>query len=713
MSRWRAFVATWVWPLVLFVMALAPRVPGLRLFVTSDESFNTRQSLQVVRAFLEGDWRSTYWHFYPGLTISWLDGLGTFVQWCLARLTGSTVEPYAQFIQRDILDLLLAVRLPYALLSALFVVATYGLVRRLAGQRVALLGALFVAWDPFFVAHSRVSHADAPLAVFMGLSVLAYVVHLQRPAGRDRPVGRWLLLSAVMGGLAALTKSPGPFVLPFVVLLGLGDWWCRSRASRHLDGQLGRRRLIETAVWCVVAGLVFVSLWPAMWVDPVGTLSRMFDETFGKVEAGHLVFFMGQPTLDPGPWFYPYVVPFRTSPAIWLGLAASAAVLAWRGLRRSSVESGERAVAGILWAFVVSLLLFAEICAKKQDRYLLALFPMLDILAAFGFVWIAGLCEQLVARCSRLSTALASMGVVILATIVHGYPMLTNYPYYLAYFDPLMGGLSRAVETTLVGWGEGMEQVAAYLNTQPNAAKMSVAAVPVQTLLPYFAGTGDNFYTNDVALRADRVVLYISQLQRLAPSPEIVRYFRAREPEHVVQVLGVPYAWVYRGPKLIVPDLPADAWPVNVGVGEQLRLAGYRVSSQSDAVAVTLFWHALADIQTDYTVSVRLVGSDGGWLAQHDGWPAEGLLPTHQLRSGDYVRDVHTLQPTNDQEVAAIQVVVYDAATDRPLGAPIDLPAQHEATELKTNGRIGSYPIARTTPEAQKLALLAPGEGAP
>ena len=103
-----------------------------------------------------------------------------------------------------------------------------------------------------------------------------------------------------------------------------------------------------------------------------------------------------------------------------------------------------------------------------------------------------------------------------------------------------MGGMTHASETTLVGRGEGLEQAAAYLNGKAEATNMYVASNPSQTLLPYFAGTGENFYTNDVAFRADYVVLYISQVQRRSPSPEIIRYFQSREPEKVIFVKGVP-----------------------------------------------------------------------------------------------------------------------------------------------------------------------------
>jgi hypothetical protein len=70
---------------------------------------------------------------------------------------------------------------------------------------------------------------------------------------------------------------------------------------------------------------------------------------------------------------------------------------------------------------------------------------------------------------------------------------------------------------------------------------------------------------------------------------------------------------------------------------------------------------------------VRVLAPDGTWLAQHDGWPADGLLPTSQWRQGDYVQDIHTLEVPAGAMVDRVQVVVYDAASGQPLSAPIDL----------------------------------------
>jgi hypothetical protein len=713
------------WVALLFLLALAPRLPGLRLFLTTDEPFFVQEAAAVSGALLRGDFQGTYWHFYPGVTLSWLSGLGLGTQWLLARITGLTAQPFDIYAQRNILDLILAARLPYVLLAAVGVAGFYLLARRLLGHRVALLGALFIAFDPFFLAHSRVAHGDAPVTVFMGLSALAFLVYLQatslRVSGsekRQAEGGRqWLILSALMGALAALTKAPGQFMLLFVITAGVGDWLITSRLSfprgdpqagngrriRPLDWRLARRRLADLVLWGIVAALLFVALWPAMWVDPVGTLVRMLNETFGKVEEGHLVFFMGQPTLNPGPWFYPYVISLRLTPIVLIGALASALLaigrlVDWRVGRRGDWGIGRRAewktggqrdasrghfvAVAWFWVFIVALLLFGDLSPKKQDRYLLPLFPFLDLLAAFAFVEISRAASRRVSKWTKTQHAMRNtqyamqIALPFLLLIIHALPTLTAYPYYLAYFNPLLGGLPRALETTLVGWGEGMEQAAAYLDQRPDADQLYVAAVPAQTFLPYFRGKGENFYTNDVALRADYVVLYVSQVQRLAPSPEIVRYFRAMDAEHTVYVGGLPYAWIYPGPQLITTDVPSDSTLANVSFGDQLRLAGYQIStpeSPASSLEVVLYWHALAPVSTDYTVSARLVAPDGTWVAQHDSWPAGGLLPTSQWRLGDYVRDAHSLAlPASVASGEyALQVVIYDATTGAALNEPL------------------------------------------
>ena len=706
--------------IVLFLVALMPRLIGLNRFLTSDENTNIFiAGSDVIAAFLRGDLRGTYWHFYPGVTMSWLDALGMGGQYLLDSLSNPTLPSFTEYIYGDILSLIVANRLPYVILTAAAIPAMYFLARKLLPNRVALFGALFMAFDPFYLAHSRVAHGDAPVAVFMSLSTLAFFIYARRMLNAEWRIvihhssfahslirsltEPYLITSAILGSLAALTKAPGQFMAPFVigvsVLYGIIELrQANSRQPLHiLAPWLG-----AIIAWGLISFLVFVLLWPSMWVDPVGTFRQMWVETFGKVDEGHLVYYFGRPTLDPGFWFYFYVIPFRLTPIVLMGLVLSL-LLFLPGIRNipflqklvatsdadetDPPDSTHRMVSPhlLLWLFTISLLLFGNLSPKKQDRYLLPLFPFLDLLAAVGWLGLLSSIKYQVSSIKLRFTArqskplfLISNLLILILLLIHFAPVVTYYPYYLTYFNPLMGGPARAAETTLMGWGEGMEQVAAYLNSKPNAKDLYVASIPSQTLLPYFAGTGENFYTNDIAFRADYVVLYLAQMQRLAPSPEIVHYFEAQEPEKTITIKDVTYAKIYPGPKLILSDIPPDAIPVNIGLDNRLRLAGYKLPDRHPTTVnsqLTLYWHALAPLPVNYTISIRAWTPDGHMLAQHDQWPVEGLLPTSQWRQGDYVTDTHKLEisATEASQVDKFEIVVYNTDTNDTLGPPITI----------------------------------------
>ncbi|KPK05676.1 MAG: hypothetical protein AMJ56_15560, partial [Anaerolineae bacterium SG8_19] len=434
-------ISPYLTTLLLFVIALLPRLPGLDRFLTSDENTNIFfAGSDVVAAFLAGNWRGTYWHFYPGVTMSWLDGLGMAGHYLLDLLTGQPVPSFTEYVYGDILSLLVANRLPYAILTAAAVPAMYLLARQLLPQRMALLGALFIAFDPFYLAHSRVAHGDAPVAVFMSLSTLAFFIYGESiigSAGRSESLTAflwqrrsiYLLLSAIFGSLAALTKAPGQFMVIFVIGMAIiyaGLAW-RQTTSDPLSAILLRWLLVVIS-WGLISLVVFVLLWPSMWVDPVGTLRQMLDETFGKVDQGHLVYFFGAPTLDPGPWFYLYVIPFRLTPVVLIGSLLSFLIFIPKVNDWLRLQESERRTIFFLWLFTISLLLFGNLSPKKQDRYLLPLFPFLNFLAAVGWLGVVGLISHRAHPRYRYAAPLAIASILALL-LFHLWPTFSCYPY--------------------------------------------------------------------------------------------------------------------------------------------------------------------------------------------------------------------------------------------------------------------------------------------
>jgi 4-amino-4-deoxy-L-arabinose transferase-like glycosyltransferase len=122
--------------------------------------------------------------------------------------------------------LLALMRLPVALVHTAGVLAGYALLRRLLPLHIALLVAFLWAADPFLIAYQRILHVDGLTATFATLSILAACVywHHARHSG-------YLVLSAVCGALAVLSKSPGLAVVPVVGVMALLSGGVRSAAS--------------------------------------------------------------------------------------------------------------------------------------------------------------------------------------------------------------------------------------------------------------------------------------------------------------------------------------------------------------------------------------------------------------------------------------------------------------------------------------------------
>jgi hypothetical protein len=147
-------------------------------------------------------------------------------------------------------------------------------------------------------------------------------------------------------------------------------------------------------------------------------------------------------------------------------------------------------------------------------------------------------------------------------------------------------------------------------------------------------------------------------------------------------------------------QLPSPQHPVSAEFGDQMRLLGYdleleenqEISDQeiSDQgpdspipdsliprLRVTLYWQAVGEMQTGYTVFVHLLDGEGKLRAQHDGPPAGGDWPTTAWTPGEIVRDEHSLTVPADVPPGryALAVGLYDPRTLRRLAltAPFSL----------------------------------------
>jgi 4-amino-4-deoxy-L-arabinose transferase-like glycosyltransferase len=429
---------------------------------------------------------------------------------------------------------------------------SFWLAWRLIGWLPALLAFLLIAFDPFHLALSRLLHLDALLANLYLLAILAITAFLFQRRFYD------LLIAALAAGLCWLTKSPGFFLLPTAALLFLLDFWfsSRQRPEDPLPAQLWDYAW-RFALWGLLAAAAFVLLWPAMWVNPLGVLLEILASAGGYAAEGHSspIFFNGQVFLggisgSRLAYFYPLTYLWRTTPVTLLGLLAAA----WAFSSKQDLFSRPGVRRTLLGLLIAALVFFLgmNLGSKKFDRYLLPVYAPLNIAAALGWSALAlWLKEKLPPLYARLVPAV----LLILLVAFQAWSSLSIFPYSMAYYNPLLGGGHSAPRVMQIGWGEGLDQAALYLNQKDGADDLNVFSWYENGPFSFFFEgnsrkiRGEDFTESDwrSLAESDYLVIYIHQWQRNLPA-ELLEYIKRWKPEHTIWINNMEYVKIYKVP---------------------------------------------------------------------------------------------------------------------------------------------------------------------
>ena len=681
-GRWTTIVIC----LVLLLLAVTTRAVALGSFSWPDELTWLQRSAAFMTSLERGDLAGTYLADHPGVVPMWGFGTALVVR---ALVTGdrAPIDALAAVAREpdtppaipsaDIPSLLATAALFTVIVTSLAVVAAYLLCIPLLGRTGAFLAGLLLALDPFFLANSRIVHVDGLLASFMLLSVLSLLVYLKRPERR-----RFLFLSGVMAGLALLTKTPSLFLVPYTLLVLGGQWLLRrfgwltdakatvslwpvsDRATHKPTAGMSRRPAGQPlkelgsvaaafGLWLATMCATFVVLWPAAWQRPFYHIYRLFRASSwaGTVSHGSN-FFLGKAVDDPGPLFYAVVLPFRLSPLVMLLLLAAIVLLvvAWRQHRSDDVMVP---LAG--FAFILFFTIMVSLAAKKGDRYLLPIYPIADIIAAWALVRLLDLTgfpkpvrsavesEDLTGpRRDRSVRSILAPAAAAALIVLTSLLWLRLTPYYGAYFNPLLGGGPVAMRTFAFGQGEGLDLAADYLNAQENSGEALAVSFYPQQFRYYFDGEVTSLRRGEWDQTwqfADYVVFYVSQVQRKLPTAGLVDLFATQIPEYTARVGGVDFAQVYRSPVLLSGGPPAVEQRLeSAGLGDAFRLAGYALGAESprpgQELDVTLNWQAQQPPGADYEFELQLVDADGKAVWSQSGPPFDGHFPTSWWRPG-------------------------------------------------------------------------------
>jgi 4-amino-4-deoxy-L-arabinose transferase-like glycosyltransferase len=643
--------------LLLAGLTLATRQPGLDRYATIDESRWVGRAADFATHLAERDFDQTYLVGHPGVTTMWLGALGLGSERVRAF---SFQEGQTDVTRREgYLAALVAAREPPLVLNALLVGLLGWLAWPLFGPGPAVVGGLLLAFDPFLAAHSRLLHLDALLTSFMAVAALAWLGFL-RGGGWGYP-----LLAGAAGGLALLTKAPSVYLLVYLpAVSGLALLRARGQSAGF-----GLARLASGLALAGAAALVVcLALWPALRVGGLAVLRRMAEFTVSNGSGERDNYFLGRPVEDPGPLFYPLGLLFRATPLAFLGLVLLAWLVGRRGAR-------SRAWPLLLLAlYPAGFLLMMTFGQKKFDRYALPAVPGLELLAGAGLWlglealrgwWLGRPAAGPARPAGPRQAAVLTLALTALVGLLL-WPLASVYPYHLAYYNPLLGGGRLAQQAVFVGWGEGLDQVADYLNRKPLLLEAPTVATSYHRALQAHL-VGNGALPLERAELADYIVPYVNTLQRQQDSELLRRFVADQEPEYVVWLNGIEYARVYRGPHL------ASERRVDLDLASGVRLESIVLAPGSarvragDELHLRLRWRVAADPK-GLTARVRLVGPDGRPLVEQRAVLAEGLREAGLLIVESRLRLPASL-PAGDYALA----VGLDAADAGQAGASASL----------------------------------------
>ncbi|MBV9921415.1 MAG: hypothetical protein JOY78_11260 [Pseudonocardia sp.] len=375
----------------------------------------------------------------PGVPTMWLGSLGRLV-WAISRSLG-IVNGSPKFSQST--SGLAMGQAAVAAATAVLIGLTVWLVGRWGSPRAGVVAGLFLATEPFWVAHGSVLHTDELTALFGLTGLLALGLVLGVPTFHEGLVHRrWLaVLAAFLLVCSPLTKISGLAFAPgALVLVG----WAVLRAVRNRphDGDLGAA--LRPLAWCLVtmaitAVVAIVVLWPALWASPSGQIHALRN----SVKIGYherRSFFRGAVRTGGTPTFFAWALPFRMTPWMLAGLVVGVPVaLARRTTRRAALT---------LLAATVPVAYVLSTAGQQLDRYgLLILGP---VCAVVGLAATRGPGES-------VRTATSARWAVVVGGVLATVYSLVVAPWGMAYYNPLLGGGKEAVEQVPVGWMEGQE----------------------------------------------------------------------------------------------------------------------------------------------------------------------------------------------------------------------------------------------------------------
>lgn len=647
----------------LVVLYVFVRCLNLDLFVTTDEPFWLGRSANFYRALTQGDFAHTYQMAHPGVLTMWAGMVAylwkfpEYTQYVTANLNHVYgIDGVLRELGQDPMRILVAARFVKILLQGVMFGISLGCLNHLFGRNVMVLTGLLITFDPFLSGMDSLLHVDGLFAICSLAALLAIASAAQSPPDAMVP---WIT-AGVLSACAWMTRATGLLLVAVIAGIALLQVLARLRTRQY-----GSFRAVLEApafggmLWATGSMAASILLLPALWVDPFGTMQQIWNWSSNAATEGHErpTFFLGEIHQgDPGAWFYPVTLLWRLTPVSLLGLLAFLVLLPV-GYRRGWIKRNHLQTLVVLIAFAVAYTLAMTFGAKKFDRYILPVYPIVSVIAAVGGVLFARFLHSW--RSQWRQFALPAIASLLVAGQLAS--LVGSAPYRLNYFNPLLGGLASAQHQVQLGWGEGGSEVMNFIMEDANGRQVNVQKSSATPIFSYFSTPNIHFVDFGMDTPAgwyetDYFVPGIQEWQRnLSPSYHLMQEY---EPAYIVRIREVTFFQVFTPRTLPLPEsLQMVTGCTSTFGGVQLMQIIGR------AGMIDLYWLTTGAALAQLDISVTLVA------------PEESALPaqtaTWDIAPKGIMSRVTIADPRPDDSVPLDQhtiiIQVSDSATDEVL----------------------------------------------
>jgi hypothetical protein len=465
---------------LVFLIFFIPRVISLGSDISNyDASYWYPRMDRFTPNLIKGEYRDTYQQYHPGVVLMLTSGT---TKYAFEQLYEWKFHFNPRYIPHQFVKLQIASILPLVTIISTLGLLMFFYMKNIVNTRFALIFALVLSLEPFFLGVSKFLHLSALTSMFMFASFLTLYYYYFK----DSKSKFLFYLSAVLLGLGILTKIDAAIVGPVnISLIFLNEY-----RKLHI-----KKVILNIFIYSLTIGFVFYILFPAMWVAPYWVIHKILteginDTAFDSSGGGS---YTGIKSLYYFETFF-----FRSIPT---SVFAFIFGLLFLFLNRKKYSVSENKFFYWTLVYLIFNLVILTIPDKTKDRYLINLYPPMLFISSIALYEVV-----------RLKNKAVKYLILAATTFVYLFALYRYYPVYSFYYTELIGGPSGITKLGLdiKNRGEYYAQAAQYINkTDPNPEESSAVVVhreQQRTLGPFYYG---KLYTNPGLLPDNTNVDYL------------------------------------------------------------------------------------------------------------------------------------------------------------------------------------------------------------